>query len=51
MRLSLATLLDVIQALEDVQQARASKVTAEYREAMARVRLYVASGNLFPVKQ
>jgi len=51
MRLSLATLLDVIQALEDVQQARASKVTAEYREAMARVRLYVAQGHLFPVKQ
>ncbi|MFO1472771.1 MAG: TolC family protein [Turneriella sp.] len=50
MRLSLATLLDVIQALEDLQQARASKVTAEYRESIARIRLYVASGNLFPVK-
>lgn len=51
LRLSLATLLDVIQALEDLQQARASRATAEYREEIARVRYYVAAGNLFPVKK
>ena len=50
LRLSLATILDVIQALEDLQQARASRASAEYREAIARIRYYVAAGNLFPVK-
>lgn len=48
LRLSLATTLDVIQALEDLQTARASRSTAEYREEMARMRYFVALGLLFP---
>ena len=53
LRLRNMTAIDAtgIQALEDLQQARASKVTAEYRESIARIRLYVAAGNLFPVKK
>lgn len=47
-RLSLATALDVIQAMEDMQLANASRATAEYREAMARIRCFAASGKLFP---
>lgn len=48
LRLSLATTLDVIQALEDLQVARASRSTAEYREDIARMRYFVAQGLLFP---
>lgn len=48
LRLSLATTLDVIQALEDLQVARASRASAEYREAIARMRYFVALGLLFP---
>jgi outer membrane protein len=48
LRMSLATTLDVIQALEDLQVARASHATAEYREAIARMRYFVALGLLFP---
>ncbi|MBN8220319.1 MAG: TolC family protein [Spirochaetes bacterium] len=48
LRLSLATTLDVIQAMEDLQLARASRASAEYREAIARMRYFVALGFLFP---
>ncbi len=48
LRMSLATTLDVIQALEDLQLARASRASAEYREEIARMRYFVALGLLFP---
>jgi outer membrane protein TolC len=51
LRLSIATILDVIQALEDLQIARASQATAEYHEGLARVRYFVVMGRLFPEPQ
>ena len=51
MRLSLATILDVVQSMEDLQAARIARAQAEYREAIAQVRFFVATGRLFPAKQ
>jgi outer membrane protein TolC len=51
LRLSLATILDVIQAMEDLQAARAAHATAAYKEDIARVRYFVSLGLLFPEKQ
>lgn len=50
LRLSLATILDVLQAMEDLQAARAAQATAEYKEGIARVRYFVSLGLLFPEK-
>jgi len=47
MRLGISTILDVLQASEDVQLARAAAAQAEYRRQIARVRLFVAQGLLF----
>ena len=51
MRLSLATILDVVQSMEDLQAARIARAQAEYREAIAQVRFFVATGRLFPAKR
>lgn len=48
MRLGIATILDVLQASEDVQLARTAAAQAEYRRQIATVRFFVARGLLFP---
>ncbi|MBS0619081.1 MAG: TolC family protein [Spirochaetes bacterium] len=50
LRLSLGTMLDVLQAQEDWQLARIAEANARYREGIARVRFFVATGKLFPRK-
>lgn len=47
MRLGIATILDVLQASEDVQLARSAAAQADYRRQIARVRFFVAQGLMF----
>ncbi|MBV6492317.1 MAG: hypothetical protein LDLANPLL_00310 [Turneriella sp.] len=49
LRTSIATILDVIQALQDLQTARYSFSNAEYQEKISRLRYFVSLGYLFPV--
>lgn len=51
LRLSMATILDVIQSMEDLQNARLARAHAEYRESIARVRFFVATGRMFPARK
>ncbi len=51
MRLSIATILDVIQSMEDLQAARIARAQAEYRENIAKIRFFVATGRLFPARE
>lgn len=51
MRLSLATILEVLQSMEDLQGARIAQAQVEYREAIAQVRFFVATGRLFTAQQ
>ncbi|HRP69545.1 MAG TPA: TolC family protein, partial [Turneriella sp.] len=48
LRTSIATVLDVIQALQDLQNARNALFNAEYQEKISRLRYFVALGYLFP---